>query len=470
MVVIVTSCQLDIHAGGEQQCWTRDSARGTECEGQASASSPSSDLEASTSSTPKGIIGKQQFETELPSWTQFCHDFLLDTYHKALPMCGEEEGQHDQVKCYGNVYTKHLALCSFENLALKPSQMIRVIPNDVTFKTPPPKTINLLQSTDVDCKNPSLQYLSAKTDRDDLQLKLTAYLMKSEKLSMSACDVWINKTTFFHVSNALHIYFRFLDLYSLHKALIDYSTEGDDVQVLRIGGISDNYCFPKFDKQLFPGAMTLSDLPAEKTVCFKKVVFSPRSYQSIPFRCKMEGLLRSRCFECDGRGLTGSPMYTFRTRVLKACNITENNAKKTSRVVIVSRKPYQRWSTDEAKNFQRVLLNEDEMVSEIRNTFPDAIVDVAHMEDLGICEQVRYAVEADVMLGVHGAGLVHFWWLRDGATGIELEPTFQVGNPSFRMLTKLTGRNYVSHKVVGFQKGVTVAIDQVLKTLKDLLE
>ena len=57
-------------------------------------------------------------------------------------------------------------------------------------------------------------------------------------------------------------------------------------------------------------------------------------------------------------------------------------------------------------------------------------------------------VKTDVLLGVHGAGLVHdhLWYLRDGATDFELEPSFQTSNPSF---ASLVGRNYASELIAG---------------------
>lgn len=396
----------------------------------------------------------------------FCHDFIINTFHDEIPMCGGTEvSSMDQVKCYGSVYTNHMALCSYRNVAINPQRMLTTIPSDVSWKKPQDKTINLLQSNEVRCNSQSMDSLKQKTDYDDFQVKLTQHFLESEKLSPSVCDVWFNKTTLFHVSNAIHIYFKLLDLYSVHKTLFDYNIAEGHYQVLRIGNIDKSYKFPEFDKALFPGALTLDDIQANGTVCFKKVLLTPRSYQALPFRCKMNILLRKRCLECSGKDLTGSPLYTFRTRVLKACNITDYNNGKTSRLVIISRKPYQRWSSDSSGKFQRVLQNEDEMVTKIHKAFPHVTIEVIHMEDLGICEQVRYAVKADVMLGVHGAGLVHFWWLRDKATAIELEPAFQTGNPSFKMLTTLAGRNYVSERIRGTSKSVSVNIDQVLQTL-----
>ena len=395
----------------------------------------------------------------------FCHDFLVNTFHDEVPVCGGQEmAGTDQVKCYGSVYTKHIAMCSYENVALKPKQLLGMIPSDVKFREPESNTLNLLQNRDFNCEAPNIDSLMEKTDHKDLEVELTRHLLNSERLSPSVCDVWINKTTFFHVSNALHIYFRFMDLYSLHKGLTDYGVTDDNHQVLRIGNMGSGYRFPEFDKAVFPGALTLSDLQEHGTVCFKKVVFTPRSYQSIPFRCKMNGLLRNRCFQCNGKGLTGSPFYTFRTRVLKACNIT-NFCKEGSHLTLISRKPYERWHNDDPKKFQRVLLNENQMIEKIKQTFPSLVVKVLHMEELNVCEQVQSAIEADVLMGVHGAGLVHFWWLREEATALELEPSFEAGNPSFKMLTTLTGRKYVVERIGG-AKAVSVNINSLIQTLK----
>jgi hypothetical protein len=398
----------------------------------------------------------------------FCHDFLANTFHDEVPMCGGKEvSSTDQVKCSGTVHTKHMAMCSYEYLALRPKQTLSMIPNDVTWHNPPNKSLNLLLGTEMSCSSPSAFPLLKKTDKDDFQYVVTHHLLASERLSPSVCDAWINKTVFFHVSNSLHIYFRFNDLYSVHKAILDYGGPEGSYQVLRIGNLWRNYMFPEFDKALFPGALTLMDLQERYngTVCLKKVFLSPRSYQSVPFRCKMASSLKQKCFACKAG--TGSPFYSFRARVLKACNITVV-CKNTSRLTIVSRKAYKRWSKDNAKDFGRILENEKEMITQIRKTFPNVTVRVVHLEDLGICDQVKSAVEADVMMGVHGAGLVHFWWLRDEATGLELEPSFEITNPSFRMLTSLAGRKYQSVRISG-RKSVVVKIDSVIKKLKKLL-
>lgn len=403
----------------------------------------------------------------------FCHDFLVNTYQEELVKCEgrKEMSDTDQIKCYGSVHSSNTVQCSYEDLFMRPREMLHVIPADSTWEEPKNRTIGLLRranSIAMMC-NHSVSQLVKKASKKDYQVKLTHHLLEAERLPSSVCDIWINKTTFFHISNAFHIYFRFMDLYNVHKSLLDHNMMEGEYLVLRIGNLHKHYIFPEFDRALFPGAQNLHHLTSQVngTVCFRKVVLVPRSYQSVPFQCKMSRPLKEHCFECSGKGLTDSPLHSFRRRVLKACNVTlPNNSTRTSRLVVVSRKPYKRWPGDEAQGLKRVLQNEVEMVDRLHKALPNVSVEVLHMEELEVCEQVRVAAEADVMLGVHGAGLVHFWWLRDGATAFELEPTFQTTNPTFRMLTTLTGRNYVSQLIGGVSTGVSVNIDQLILSIQ----
>ena len=402
----------------------------------------------------------------------FCHDFLVNTFSEGIPTCGGKEiGKADQVKCYGSPFTK-MVRCEYANLIMRPELIKSVAKNIDRWKNPAVRSINLLDSTSAECKSPSMEYLRKKAILGDFETKLTQHLLDSERLPSSECDIWINKTTFVHISNGIHVYFRFLDAYNVHKALLDYKV-GNDYQVLRMGYLNSTYNFPEFDKALFPGALTTNDLQGIGKLCFKKMVFVPIGYQSTPFCCKMNRLLKQRCFECSGRGHTGSTLHSFRRRVLHACNITESDycrpGKRYYNITIISRKPYKRWPKDYKAKFRRVLENEDEMVSEVSKSFPDAVVRAVHMEELDMCEQVRHAVEADVLLGVHGAGLVHFWWLREGAVGFELEPSFETSNPSFRMLTTLAGRKYVAEMVRGPPSSVVVNMQKLIQSLKQIL-
>ena len=63
------------------------------------------------------------------------------------------------------------------------------------------------------------------------------------------------------------------------------------------------------------------------------------------------------------------------------------------------------------------------------------------MEELDICDQVRIAHSADILIGVHGAGLVHSWWMRE--SGVLLELT-KLDRPTYKVLAGVIGRKYYS--------------------------
>jgi capsular polysaccharide biosynthesis protein len=118
----------------------------------------------------------------------------------------------------------------------------------------------------------------------------------------------------------------------------------------------------------------------------------------------------------------------------QTCKVDQSLQKSISkRVTIISRKSYIRWKGD--SKFQRILENEEEMVSTLQNASIklNIEVEVVRLEQMDMCEQIRKAAQSDVLVGVHGAGLVHLWWMwTENPTLVEIEPKSQVGNPSFR--------------------------------------
>ena len=400
------------------------------------------------------------------SWDKFtfCHSFLIDTFPNRVRVCSSgSTDTHDSISCYGNdLDPAHMATCTLRNLAVQPQLLYKSIEG----KFDKEGTIFLINDQDTSCANPTVELFSKKVERDDFQLKIMNKILTSDTKPASACDVWINKTAIFFINEKYHIYFRLIEYYTIHKALWDLQVNEGEYVVIRVS-TNEGMRYPEFDDALFPGAINLKDLPQNATVCFKKVVTIPRCFSSIPFRTKMNGAVRNKCFQCHGKGLTGTPFYSFRQRAIKACNLTDDEPKKPDgTIVVISRKPYERYPSDKSQRFERVLTNEDSLVNALKKGFSSAQVNVIHLEDLPICDQIRYAHSADVVLGVHGAGLVHFWWLKDNALAYEMEPGFEVGNPTFKMLTTLTGRQYRSVRINGNHKQVTVDVAKVVKEIQ----
>ena len=90
-------------------------------------------------------------------------------------------------------------------------------------------------------------------------------------------------------------------------------------------------------------------------------------------------------------------------------------------------------------------------------------------EDLDLCQQMTLVHESDIYIGVHGAGLVHLWWLHDDASALELAPSSFSNNPSFKTLAKLTGRRYHFHGISGNQYQVKADIPKMMDMVKDII-
>ena len=142
--------------------------------------------------------------------------------------------------------------------------------------------------------------------------------------------------------------------------------------------------------------------------------------------------------------------YCFKSSQFeRACGILDYVDQKASspKVVFVSRKIYKRFPGDKPFKFHRILRNENETIAALHEKFNKSNVQIIHMEDLGICSQVELAHSADVLIGVHGAGLVHLWWLHNESMIYEIEPFPKIYNPTFLMLAKLSGHRYMKQTI-----------------------
>jgi hypothetical protein len=340
---------------------------------------------------------------------------------------------------------------------------------DVQGSFPHSGAISLVENRQFDCRKPSIHDLVRTLEGGDYVRWLVDDLISNAPVHDRSCQHWINETAFFFSSHSHHIYFRFLAYYSVHKSLLDHSVEPGSYHVYRMTQ-GYNYLFPDYEDALFPGIRTVENLPSG-TVCFRRAVLVPKCYATVLFQCKMQYEIRDKCLECDGRGLPGTGLSSFRTRVLAACGITDTPKQKSDPklITIILRKPYTRWEGDRPSGFERVLENSKALISGLEKSFPQFVVKPLHMEDLSICQQVGYTHDADFLIGVHGAGLVHLWWLREKAVMIELEPFFEMGNPSFRTLARLTGRRYVGIPIRGSSGGVEVSVNEVIDKIKSHL-
>ena len=87
-------------------------------------------------------------------------------------------------------------------------------------------------------------------------MKFTKHVISTPRIEESQCTKWIEKPAFLHVSNAVHIYFKFLNLYNIHKAIHDEGLSDGDYFVVRLGNLENdklNYTHAEFEERLFQG-------------------------------------------------------------------------------------------------------------------------------------------------------------------------------------------------------------------------
>ena len=387
-----------------------------------------------------------------PTWKEgsFCESYVEKTFVKPVGVCGSEILPEDSIKCRRSDHSNLMVYCVLESVLLSgPKSKLNV---------------QLLTGAGRSCPSPSLSGVEKTTGKRDPTHTLLSQIITAKSLPPSACQHWINKTAFFYPGTQnVHIYFRMNGYFNLHKAIaMEGLAPGNFVVIRHSSG--GNYTFPEWEKKLFPELIHIDELP-NTTTCFRRIVLVPNAFSCILFRCKMEEEVLGPCFECKGRGLYGSSLYSFRDRVISSCGLHDEVNHTGNRITIVSRTPYKRWTNDDLKKFQRVLKNENELITALRMSFPRVNVTVAHMESLNICTQVHLSHDSDVLMGVHGAGLVHLWWLQEDALALELNPDFEIGNSSFKMLARLTGRRYRSVEATGSANLVTVNVNDVIRAL-----
>ena len=412
------------------------------------------------------------------SWKNgsFCHDFLETTFREQVPVCDPENATSgDRISCLRSPHSVHMATCTIHNLVVAPHKLYWSLVSPNSTGLGHSKSTWLMDSDDNSCPAPSITHLANTMETGDYVRVFVEELIDNKRRKPAECSHWIDEPTFLFASHDFHIYFRFLAWYSLFKSLMDNKVQGGDVRIYRITG-GANYLFPEYERQLFPELQVVAELPLGVT-CFRKAIIVPKTYATVLFQCKMHYSMWQQCYDCIGKELNGTSLSAFRQHILHTCGIEEHSgsprnvtSKARKTLVIILRKAYMRHSLDELHDFQRVLSNEEEMIAALNESLPNTNVLPLYMEELPICDQIRHAHMSDVLLGVHGAGLVHMWWLRDDATGIELEPFYQAGNPTFKMLTTLTGRNYHSISIRGSMSHVDVDVNEVVHTVKKYIK
>lgn len=414
----------------------------------------------------------------LKDWPKdsFCNEFLSNKFPLHSSLCKDS----DRVVCSGTPHDGKMGSCLIKRAAINVKEFFNVMYN----KRDSIETSNsmwLIHDHDNNV-NPCPSYEFKDVEKYMAGKDFVKRLAKASILSFpqGGCDQWVNGTTFMFISFDVHIYFKFISWYSLFNGIENYAmdTHQPPTLIIRLPQTKNTFLFPEFERELFSEStvVALQDLAPSNigNLCFERVIITPWAFATNAFRCKMADAvarLRKKCYNCNSRGYPGSRYQMFRRKVLSACKLQDPALPHTDKVirtiVIQLRKPYARFIGDQPSKISRLMDNPERFVNDIKAAFPQANVSTMVAEELKICDQISIVHKADVFIGVHGAGLVHLWWLQDHALMFELVPRSQISNPTFKMLSTLAGRRYYSYtRVKGGEKKVIVDSKDIIETIK----
>jgi len=398
----------------------------------------------------------------------FCDTFLHRTFQEIVPVCAAKGTKHSSITCRRTPLSTRMVECSISNVLVRPQKLYSAMTSD---HIPNSNAIELLDSDETECISPDTNKLHRTTEGGDhVRLMVEESLKQSSHPKRSDCKRWVNETTVMFQGNNVHVYFEVLVWFNAFKVLMDQGMQ-EPYKVMRVAAHNFQYLFGDYEKLLFPGIEFVHDI-LEETVCFRKLILPPGCFASLLFRCKMEADVRGKCFSCNGKDRPSTAISIFRSQALKACSLDDSTYnsgyRNPQRIVVILRKQYNRHPADKPENFRRAISNSQQLIEELRKIVPN--VDSFHGEDLSMCEQIKLTHSADIFIGVHGAGLVHAWWLRDSALLFELVPSDQLGNPTFHMLTTLAGRNYKGYHLNQMgSASITVNIKDIVSTLANII-
>ncbi|GMF16402.1 unnamed protein product [Phytophthora lilii] len=128
----------------------------------------------------------------------------------------------------------------------------------------------------------------------------------------------------------------------------------------------------------------------------------------------------------DGEPCFDSELFrSFRSQSLLTLGITPKmereigvTAIRPMIVTVITRRPYG------GRVLQRVWINEDEVMTKMRAEFKGLNVEFRSVEyvNLTLAEQMKTTIESDMIISMHGAGLVNVLWARPMTTILEIFP------------------------------------------------
>lgn len=114
-------------------------------------------------------------------------------------------------------------------------------------------------------------------------------------------------------------------------------------------------------------------------------------------------------------------------------------------VLFIWRRDYVAHKGNPSGLISRKIKNEEELLQNVKNLLPSHHVQGVQLDSISIKKQLQHVSQADIMIGMHGAGLTHTLFLPDHAALIELYPSYwPTTNVHFRCMARWRNLTYFS--------------------------
>lgn len=225
----------------------------------------------------------------------------------------------------------------------------------------------------------------------------------------------------------------------------------------------------KYNRRIYPSKFDFNSdiMPHHSTPTFiRNGIFIPKTLNCSPFwhfhkfqsLKKKDEMVRMLNYWADY--MIDESYNTKLSRLVKYSNeelgmvigyniVRSNVQKKLPELMIIQR------LKNSAQNFKpsvgRTIINQNDILLLLKKEFENILrVTVVDFVEIPIFEQINMVHGADILMGVHGAGLTHLMFTKPGAVVLEIYPSrlpldnsFYSGR-SFEHLAKLLGKNYFS--------------------------
>lgn len=252
--------------------------------------------------------------------------------------------------------------------------------------------------------------------------------------------------------NAFHSTADFMNMFFV-LSILKLSTE--NLQVMLFDKHSDGPYFDLIQTAFSRHPVIRHGHYNRKTILFRQLIFHlespaglifPKVANPDPMRCHSTGLFQS-----------------YRKFVLNAFNLWNVPPPPIPSVLLSLRHRTQQ------KNVGRVLGNEEEVIQLLKsgNMMKVRVLDTAI---LSYAEQIKAFRESNVIVGVHGAGLMFIMFAADEAVLVEIHPSYRQDR-HFRHAARLSGKIYLPLRAsqretcVGSSDTVIAPIDELRRTM-----